>query len=103
GHGSKDSFLGAVFQDMLGRNIDTSGATTLGLLLARGAPRAEVVTMILHSPEANQVLVSGLYQRFLRRPVDPTGLSTFVPALQNGIREEDVLAAVISSDEYLDR
>ncbi len=103
GLGTHAGFLTAVYQDVLGRNLDANGATTFSQLLARNVSRTAVAALIVGSTEANQVLVSGFYQRFLRRPVDQTGLTAFVPLLQQGIREEDIVAALTGSDEYFNR
>ena len=50
--------------------------------------------------ESNVRLVNGFYQRFLGRAADPGGLSAFVGALDAGMREEDVVAIIMGSDEY---
>ena len=34
-------------------------------------------------------------------PADPTGLNIFVSALQNGARDEDIIAVIVGSNEYL--
>jgi hypothetical protein len=48
-------------------------------------------------------LVGGYYLRFLHRPADSGGLANFVAALGNGTKDEDVIAALVGSGEYLAR
>jgi hypothetical protein len=50
--------------------------------------------------EYRQALVQGFYQRFLHRAADPAGLRGFSDALQSGMGEDGVLAAIVGSEEY---
>jgi uncharacterized delta-60 repeat protein len=101
--GSSATFLDAVYRDVLNRSPDTSGAIAFGLLLAGGAPRGIVAEAILTSAESYQDQVQNLYQRSLHRPADTGGLNAFVAAMQQGAREEDVLATMCGSGEYFGR
>ena len=75
----------------------------LGAALASGVPRTTVASCILASTEAERDLVSAWYTQFLRRPADAGGLNAFVQALQHGATDEQVLVAIVSSDEYFAR
>jgi hypothetical protein len=55
---------------------------------------------ILTSAEAYMVLTESDYRTYLHRDADPTGLAGWVNALMHGMRDEDVLASVIASDEF---
>jgi hypothetical protein len=103
GGGSNTGWLRALYQEVLGREIDASGAATFGALLARGATRELVATSLLASAESRQRLVQDLYQQLLRRPGDAGGLSNSVSFLQRGGREEQVIAGMLSSEEYFRR
>jgi hypothetical protein len=59
--------------------------------------------MIFGSNEFRQDLVSGYYQRFLRRPADAAGLAGFVSALAHGDSDEATIARMVGSMEYLSR
>jgi hypothetical protein len=98
--GSNNSFLSAVYQDVLSRALDDSGAQTWGSLLAGGSTREAVAGAILNSAEAETDQVQGFYNEFLHRPADPAGLNGFVTALQQGEAAEQVIASIVGSDEY---
>ena len=48
-------------------------------------------------------LVQGLYRRYLGRDADDGGLGRFTRALGHGARDEDLVAAILGSAEYLER
>jgi hypothetical protein len=43
------------------------------------------------------------YTWFLSRQPDPTGSSGFVAALQSQVRDEQIIAAIVGSDEYFNK
>jgi hypothetical protein len=65
--------------------------------------RAALAAVVVNSREAEQKGVSGFYQHFLHRSADAGGVSLFAGALLQGARDEDVMAALAGSDEYLIR
>jgi hypothetical protein len=140
------TWLTAVYADVLNRAPDSAGLTGWLADLANGfgsaadhgedgrfdlglsgnsdlafVRRAEVVDLILRSPEAERDLVEGLYRALLRRPSDPTGLNTFVKSLLQGqpnvtanggslteardsrFSDEQVIIGIAGSDEYFAR
>jgi hypothetical protein len=97
---SSDGFLQALYRDLLGRDIDPTGRTTLIQALAQGASREQVAATLLGSDEYGAVQVGALYQRFLHRAPDALGAATFEAALRNGIRDEEVIADILGSPEY---
>jgi hypothetical protein len=100
GHGSNDGFLSAVYQDVMGRQIDPSGHDAFSQVLTHGGTTAQVVAALASSSEYRQNLVQSIYQRFLHRAADSDGLTAFVGALERGARDEDVIASVVGSEEY---
>jgi hypothetical protein len=92
--------LTALYNDVLGRAVDPSGAQVFGNALANGASTAQVAQAVLNSAEADQDFVQSAYAQFLRRGSDPSGLNTFVTALEHGQSELSILAAIIGSGEY---
>jgi hypothetical protein len=100
GGGTNAGYLNALYRDVLGRAIDSSGQTAFTQALADGSSRAQVAAVVFGSTEYLQDLVQGYYQRFLQRPADSGGLNGFVTDLQTGATNEMVIAAIISSDEY---
>lgn len=103
GGGTNDTFLVALYQDILGRPIDPAGQASFSSALASGTSRQQVASIILASQEYFQVLVNDLYVRLLGRTADPGGLSTFVTFMQQGGRQEDVIVALTASPEYFAR
>jgi autotransporter-associated beta strand protein len=103
GGGTNLGFLNALYNDVLGRNIDPTGQAADLLLLEQFTPRSAIAALVLTSPEARTDLVESYYPEFLRRPADPTGLNSFVGALLSGVRDESIIAILVGSDEYLNR
>jgi hypothetical protein len=100
GGGTNDGFLDALYRDALDRAVDPVGQAIFGGALARGVPRAAIVTAVFTSLEFQQDLVKGLYASFLRRPADDGGLNAFVAFLARGGRDETLIAALVGSPEY---
>ena len=70
-------------------------------LVDRGIPHAAIAAAFLASPESDRDEVEELYHRFLHRPADAAGLAGFVNALQAGATNEQIMAVLLGSDEYL--
>jgi hypothetical protein len=103
GGGTNSGFLSALFQDALGRAIDPSGLANFTQQLTHGVARSTVALRVLTSREGYEVLVKGIYLRYLRRAADAGGLNNFATSLQHGSRDEDVIASLVGSQEYLNR
>ena len=101
-HGSANAaFLIAVYEDVLGRSLDSTGQSFWEAKLASGMSRESVTAMILDSLETNQLLVEGWYQDYLHRPADESaGLPFWSGMLQKGTPNETVLAEILGSLEY---
>src|SRR5262249_40596950 len=98
-------FVAAVYRDVLGREADPAGGGAWARLLQSdpAGGRARGAEGVFASAEFRQVLVQSFYTQFLRRPTDSVGLAAFALALARGGREQDVIAAVVASDEYFAR
>jgi hypothetical protein len=101
GGGTDEGFLNAVYNDVLNRNIDPTGNAVDLLLLEQFTPRSTVAGLVLNSLEGRQVLVTSYYQTFLRRGPDTGGLNFFTDLLLSGVRDEQVIAMIVGSEEYL--
>jgi uncharacterized repeat protein (TIGR01451 family) len=97
--GTNSQFLAAVYQDALGRSIDSSGAASWGALLAQGVSRSQVAFDIFSSVEYDQHVVNRLYNTLLNRLAD-SGSATWVNAMLQGTRDETIIAAIMGSDEF---
>jgi uncharacterized delta-60 repeat protein len=118
GGGTNDGFLSALYQDALGRAIDPAGQAGFSAALANGVTTAQVAAIIFNSPEYQQVLVEGYYQKYLHRSADAAGLAFFTSQFgqttrtqqpifagdqlgQSGqTRDEDIIAQIVGSPEY---
>ncbi len=99
--GTNDAFLTALYQDVLGRAIDSKGQAFFTGELNGGTSREEVAFSVLTGQEAYQDAVDGYYLEFLNRPADPDGLDYFVKQLEAGVSDQEVIASLLSSSEYI--
>ncbi len=100
---TNDGFLSALYQDVLGRDIDAVGKAYLTDQLNRGAARSAAARFVLLTTEAKGRLIAGYYTTFLHRQADSASMSTFASLMLGGWREDDVIARLMISDEYYRR
>lgn len=117
GAGTNQGFLQVLYEDGLHRQIDDAGQQTWLTALAQGRSRQQVAEAIFSSDEyrghlldfsgqagspefVQHGVVHGFYQYYLRRNADPQGLSAFLNALRFGMRDEEVIAVLVGSQEY---
>jgi hypothetical protein len=109
GKSSTTGYLSQLYEDVLGRAVDPSALAGWGHVLTQSASgntvqaRAEVAFGILASVESNTVEIQSYFEQFLGRVADPSGLSSFLSALQSSVPEEVVIAAILGSGEYATR
>jgi sugar lactone lactonase YvrE len=101
--GTNESFLAALYQDVLDRSLDPSGAESWGTALAGGITRNALAAAILASLEADTNEIQGLFRDFLHRAADPSGLNSFTTAFQQGLPTETAIAGIVGSEEYFAR
>jgi hypothetical protein len=123
--GTNDTFLTAVYRDVLGRGVDATGQSLGSQALNSGTSRTALAATVLTSPEGLQDLVQSLYNQYLHRSADSVGLNASTTALQQRIQQQavnavggqgehgqaapvgatvdDVVAVLVSSPEYLGR
>jgi hypothetical protein len=96
------SFVKALYNDFLGR--DGSAADLDGWVnLLPSIGQAGVANAIIHSGEALNDVVVGIYQKFLNRTPQNNEQSGFVSQLAAGLTEEHVLAEILSGTEFANR
>ena len=101
GQGQIVGFLDALFSDALNRTIDPASAATLGQALASQALTPSTVgAMVFGSLEYEQDLVQGYFESFLQRQADSGGLAAFSSVLQQGESDQELIASILSSQEY---
>jgi hypothetical protein len=103
GGSTTEGFLGALYQDSLGRSLDMAGQPYWGQVLASGVNRGQVAAEVFAGPEFLQDLLQKGYQQFLHRSTDTNGLNYWLFALQEGMTEAQMTAGIIGSQEYLNR
>ena len=92
-------FVASVYGLLLNRDPDNGAAFWVNLI-NNGDSAAGVVLGIEGSPEYLNDQVNGLYNRYLRRPADPTGAQAWTNFLLAGGTLEQVAAELTSSQEY---
>lgn len=103
GGGSNRGFLQAAYLDVLGRPPDPGGEGWFLAVLAAGRSRVQVAGDLVNSGEGRSVRVRRLFLWLLRRDADPSGLSWGMDALNRGVKVEELIAAIVASDEYYRR
>jgi Fungalysin metallopeptidase (M36)/SdrD B-like domain/Fungalysin/Thermolysin Propeptide Motif/Domain of unknown function (DUF4214) len=95
-------FVAALYRDILGRAADAGSAGFVASLNA-GTSRVAVARGILDSAEGLAVHVQSLYRQILHRDADAFGLQLFSEALRRGVSDADIILALASSPEYVNR
>jgi hypothetical protein len=96
------NWIDAVFTAVLNRHAESGALSALAPTAAQGAAgRSSVATVVLTSTEADRARVAGYYQTFLHRAGDQGGITAWVQAMQQGTRDESVIAAFLGSAEFL--
>ncbi len=92
----------ALYQRVLGR---TGSAAEIGSWADVGAKLGEatMVSDILYSPEANNDFIGLVYNVYLGRNPDPSGLSAFGSYLANGGTRDGVIGIILGSAEFIGR
>lgn len=100
GGGSTDGFLGALYCHALFRGIDPGAQSADAAALGSGTTRTTIASGLLGSTEYLSQQVAGYFLRFLRHPAPPGGLQYFVNLMHSGGSDEQVIASLVSSQEY---
>jgi hypothetical protein len=79
--GTLPGFLAGVYQDVLQRAVDPSGAAGWGSLLTQGELRALVAGLIVRSPEALAKQVQARYHHFLGSNPDSQALQSWTDSI----------------------
>ncbi len=100
-HASDSAYLGALYNNLLGRAIDPVGAMAWEQLLQNGTTRMQVGWDILNSDEFYLRMVDGYYALLLHRPADSGGQQAWLYLLDHQqITLEGVANALLGSQEY---
>jgi PKD repeat protein len=101
--GTPNGFINAAFADVLGRAPDPGGRAYFLSLLQQGVPRGAAAGVVTLSAEGIGRRVNSYYQALLGRGADRDGLAYWVGAIAHGHHDQEVVALIVSSGEYLGR
>jgi hypothetical protein len=101
GGGTNAGYLAAVYNDILGRPID-SGANAAGLqALNYGSSRAGIALSLFTSAEGTQRTIQQIYGTYLRRVATFAELTALSTNINNGtLSYNDLIASLVGSQEY---
>jgi hypothetical protein len=100
GGGTNDGFLTAIYGDLLHRAPGSDGRAAFDQILQTHTT-AQAAAIILGSLEYKRDPVESYYEKFLHRAGDANGLATFTALLNSGMRDEEVIANILGSAEYM--
>jgi hypothetical protein len=101
--GTPAGWVRQLYQDILGRQPSTDEVSYWTSRLAAGTSRAVVARGFLLSTERLTTVIDGYYDELLGRSIDPSGSASWVAAIQNGSRTEEVIGGIVASEEYFVR
>jgi uncharacterized protein with LGFP repeats len=95
------SFVRALYQDMMGRAPDETGLNGWMASLAQGATRRSVVGGFSNSYEYRMLSIAQAYRQVFRREPDPAGISTWMRELNSGaVRVDELRPIFMGSAEF---
>jgi Bacterial Ig domain/Domain of unknown function (DUF4214) len=92
-------YVAQLYQDVLGRLPDPAGIDYWSGSLDQGLSRGVVAGQLMHTSEALTRSLDNLYEHYLGRQADASGIAAFVPLLASG-QDEQVQAQLLGSPEY---
>jgi len=95
------SWLSAVYRDLLGRGIDPTGQAGWTNALLGGATFTGIALTILRSNESDARIIDQVYSDFLHRTPDGLGLAFWSTSLSAGLTEATFQAQVAASPEFI--
>jgi subtilisin family serine protease len=101
--GTDRAWVSSLYSTVLSRPASAADLDHWVGRLRTGASRWDVAIGFLYSTEHLTAVVDGYYHAFLRRGIDPEGAHTWVTLIQRGVRDEQIIAGLITSAEYRSR
>jgi PKD repeat protein len=97
-------FIAHLYQDLLGRNVDTAGLNGWGNQLDQGTvTRTQVAQGLEASTEFRGDVVDNLYHAVLGRAPEQAALDSWTSALAQGTTSEQLESLLFGSDEYFNQ
>jgi hypothetical protein len=101
--GTNQDWLHLLYQDLLNRDPDQSGANAWLNALSSGATRQQVASLIDVSAEREALVVGAYYQFYMGREGSNAEISGWVGILRSGATQEQVVTIFLGSPEFLTR
>jgi hypothetical protein len=106
--GTNASYIHAVYQAMLGHDVDQPSLNFWLSALDSGTPRSVLARALATSPDYRTAVISGtngagaqnFYMQYLGRPSDAAGVAFWVDQMAHGVTFEQVRLNFIGSPEY---
>lgn len=101
--GTVNGFANALYNDLLGRDVDAGALMAIGPELPGGGTtitRATVAMQVMSKLEYQQVLLQSYYQTYLGRSADASGANYFISQLNAGATEEAIISQFVASQEF---
>jgi len=94
------AWIAALYEDLLGRQVDAESEAYWMAQLGSGGQRADVAYRIAGSEERARRTVEDDMARYLDRQVDPQSLDYYFNEMAHGMTDEQVLCQIVGSTEY---
>lgn len=99
--GTPQGWVTGLYGTVLGRTPSPGEVQWWTATLGAGMNRGTVAGGFLYSTEHLTAVVDGYYLDLLGRHIDPSGQTTWVGLIQQGHRDEEIVASIVTSAEYL--
>ncbi len=96
------TFIDDIYQSVLQRSSDAEGQAQFGLQLEAGVSAAMIIQEIWFAPEHREQQITQYYEAYLHRPADADGLAWWTEQFAQGMTEDEVREAILTSNEYVD-
>lgn len=93
-------YVNVTYQDVLHRAPKVTAAQDWVNQMVGGASMATFVSCLFHSQERREIQIKEVYLKYLRRTPNLEGLSFWTGLLSSGKTTEEIVAAILSSQEY---
>jgi hypothetical protein len=105
GGSNNSTWLNQAYLDLLGRGTrnDAGAQNFLNALNLGTLTRAQVISQIIISGEYRTRLIESFYSSYLGRGAAPGEVNGWINALNTGVTDEQVIAAIVTSKEYFQR
>lgn len=103
GGGTDAGWVGVLYDSVLGRSPAPAEVSGWVAAIAAGMNRGAVALGFLYSTEHLTTVIDGYFVDLLARHLDPSGTTYWVTAVQRGSRDEQIIAGIVASAEYLAR